>query len=326
MNLTKILAALMMLLAVNTLNAQIVNDLLKKTTKKTVNKTTESATENASEKASDKLSKFLKNKVKESENNTSTESENTDENTNEQNSSTESDVNPLGNLVNQLSGNGEKINTESVYHFDAYIAYHIKTKKEGEDETNGEMKSYYCANSDDNAFEFEDKNTQQTTVFISDFKNKALLMLSQKDGKKSGFVMPLSEQETTIENLEDENDEQEVESEDVNALQYRKTGRTKKILGYTCDEYVGEDNDSKAEIWTTTQLKFSSNKGLSKLSEMHGVNSGAAYPNGFVMEMHTTGKKDNSKIDMVVTAIDESTSKKISAEGYQLINFNFEQQ
>lgn len=331
-----LLAAFIMFTATNTTDAQIVKDLLKKTTKKTVEKTGEGVTDKASEKASDKFSNLLKNKIEETQENNQT-NENTQQNNEEENTQSEgnsennsSNINGLGNLMNNLTGNGEKVEYETSYNFDVYIAYKIHTKKPEEPQTEGFIKSYYSNSNDDTAFEMEDANTKQKTIFVADSKNKSMLMLNEKAGKKSGFAMPTEEDSAAVNDLEAYTEEMNTDDSDESVEEYnftyRKTGRTKKILGYKCTEYQAEDDKSTVLVWTTTELKFASKQGMSKLSEMNGIYTGGAYPNGFVLEMHSVGKEDGSQIDMIVTAIDESASKTISTAGYQLINFNFQNQ
>ena len=39
------------------------------------------------------------------------------------------------------------------------------------------------------------------------------------------------------------------------AFNMKKTGKTKKILGYTCNEYVATTDDGTSEMWVTKKIR-----------------------------------------------------------------------
>ena len=75
-------------------------------------------------------------------------------------------------------------------------------------------------------------------------------------GEKTGFAVGLDE--TQLESIEESYEE----SEEVEANPYniKKTGKTKKILGYKCEEYQTEDENSIVSIWSTDDLGKKINK------------------------------------------------------------------
>jgi hypothetical protein len=58
-----------------------------------------------------------------------------------------------------------------------------------------------------------------------------------------------------------------------------KTGRTEKILGYTCDEYVTTEGDTTTEMWITEELgSFAGLGGGNPMAGMMGGGRGAPAP------------------------------------------------
>ena len=87
----------------------------------------------------------------------------------------------------------------------------------------------------DYAMVFTDKDAKSTIIF--DSKNSAMLILSDSDGEKTGFAMGIDP-----EMLAEEVEEYAEESE-ADPYKAYKTGKTKTILGYSCDEYLVEDEN-----------------------------------------------------------------------------------
>ena len=82
-----------------------------------------------------------------------------------------------------------------------------------------------------------------TAVAIIDLENNMTTMLI----KEMQMYM-----EVSLDSIQGETSN-EVNSKD--ATNVKKTGKTMEILGYSCDQYIVEnDEGSRAEIWATTEL------------------------------------------------------------------------
>ena len=101
--------------------------------------------------------------------------------------------------------------------------------------------SYINQDAVDYAMVFTDRDDKSTIIF--DSKNSAMLILSDSDGEKTGFAMGIDP-----EMLAKEVEEYAEESE-ADPYKAYKTGKTKTILGYSCDEYLVEDEKSEAHMW-----------------------------------------------------------------------------
>jgi len=93
----------------------------------------------------------------------------------------------------------------------------------------------------------DEGQTIQATVIV-DAVNKVMITFSVLEGGKTGMIMPIPDSLAS---------EAEAAEED-NDISVRKTGETRTICGYRCDEYViTEDNDKMvSKVWATDELKF----------------------------------------------------------------------
>jgi hypothetical protein len=83
-----------------------------------------------------------------------------------------------------LSGN---VDYESTYNFDAYIQMEMtEYKKNGDAKEQMLYDSYVHKNNADYAMEFNNDDARSTIIF--DSENKAMLILTDSDGEKTGFA------------------------------------------------------------------------------------------------------------------------------------------
>ncbi len=108
-------------------------------------------------------------------------------------------------------------------------------------------------------------------------------------------------------------------------VSYQKTGKTKTIAGYTCNQYTAKANDdSYTEIWTTKELSYSNfYESFSKINQQMGAFP-KNMPEGFVMELSSwpEGKDDKEKYQMQVVSVNKSKAGSISTDGYTIMKVN----
>src|SRR5690606_8491963 len=92
------------------------------------------------------------------------------------------------------------------------------------------------------------KNPETVTAMVFDVKNEASILFLDNKGSKSSFAykMDLDTVNKTLEN--------EIIS-DVNDMDItmEKTGKTKDILGYPCEEYHVKSEDGEGYYWITEE-------------------------------------------------------------------------
>lgn len=210
-----------------------------------------------------------------------------------------------------LTGN---VDYEENYSFDAFIQMEVSEYNKNQKLKDKMMyDSYINKEAVDYAMVFTDKDTKSTIIF--DTKNSAMLILSDSDGEKTGFAMGIDP-----EDLADEVEEQAEES-GVDSYAPYKTGKTKDILGYTCDEYLVEDESSEAHMWVSEKLGKQVRREMLNNQQTFGAAFyHAAYMNGMVMEYDFLEKDGGDRTVMVVTDIDLNRSSTISTYNYSVIS------
>jgi hypothetical protein len=109
--------------------------------------------------------------------------------------------------------------------------------------------------------------------------------------------------------------------------EFKKTGKTKTILGYTCHEYLTETEEYTMTSWVAPDLKQQTN-GMSAMFLAMNKNAkmnDSAFNStdmGLMLEMKSINKKDNETFIMTATEINLDKSTKFSTEGYQQLNIN----
>ena len=204
---------------------------------------------------------------------------------------------------------------EEVYHFDAYIQMEITTyKKNGNLDDQVVYDNYLHKADADYAMVFTDKDDKSTIVF--DTKNSAMLMLTESDGEKTGFATSI-DPEAMAELAEDYAEEEEV---DMDSYKPMKTGKTKQILGYSCDEYLVENEGTEVHMWVSEKLGKEMRKEWMSNQQTFGTMFTHAYAlNGMVLEYDVIDK-DGGKSVMQVQKIDMNHSHQVNTKDYTIMS------
>ena len=219
-------------------------------------------------------------------------------------------------IMNAMGFSGN-VDHEDVYHFDAYIQMELTTyKKNGKLDDQVLYDNYLHKEDADYAMEFKDRDATSTIVF--DTKNSAMLILSESDGNKTGFA-------TTIDSeaLADEIAEYE-EEKDPDSYKAVKTGKTKVILGYSCDEYLVEEDGTEVHMWVSEKLgKEMRKEWMRNQQTFGGLFVHAHAMNGMVLEYDVVDA-DGAKSVMQVTKIDLNHSHKVNTNGYTIMSMRMQ--
>jgi hypothetical protein len=230
-------------------------------------------------------------------------------------------------ILNNYIKNGvssEPVKYEDKYVFTSSVSMEFKNiTKNGKVEDKGNMISFFNPDEKYTAYKFMDMDNKSTKegeagIFILDYKNKATLMLSDDDGG-SGIAYGMDDDvsdETINETSENNTSGSEV-AQGENPL-LKKTGKTKTISGYKCEEYKYDDKNISARLWITKDLKWD-NHGLLQKAFSVSIYSNAV-PNGFLMESETKDKTTGNKILFRVTEINKNTTATFNMADYNITN------
>jgi hypothetical protein len=216
-----------------------------------------------------------------------------------------------------LTGNVEH---EDVYHFDAYIQMELTTyKKNGKLDDQVLYDNYVAKEAADYAMEFKDKDATSTIIF--DTKNSAMLILSESDGEKTGFATTIDPE--AMAEMAADYAEEEAET-DMDSYRPIKTGKTKTILGYSCDEYMVKEDGTEVHMWVSEKLGKEVRKEWMGNKQTFGSMFVHAYAmNGMVLE-YDVMDEDGAKSVMQVTKIDLNHSHKVNTNGYTIMSMRMQ--
>jgi len=214
-----------------------------------------------------------------------------------------------------LTGN---VDYEPSYSFDAYIQMEISNyKKNGSLDDQMMYDNYVNKTKADYAMVFKNDNDQSTIVF--DTKNSAMLILTDSDGEKTGFATTIDPE--AMADLAEEYAEEEETVDLDEAYNIKKTGKSKNILGYKCDEYLTEDESTEIHMWVSEELGKDMRKEWLKNKQTFGAMFTHAYAlNGMVLEYDLLDKENGKKTVMLVTKIDMNHSHSVATGGYSVMS------
>lgn len=214
----------------------------------------------------------------------------------------------------QMFGKSAKV--QKSYNFNS--SYHMQVEISGKDKSQNNKVDYdmlinkstgnICMDNLTNP-----ENNSKVKMII-DPKNKAMISLvEQPGGKKMGFSMSFNPDEFT-----------QNEKAEKGKMTFTKTGKSKKILGYTCYEYKITGNDMSGETWITNDVDINTadiyKMFASKKNGSSAMDNFENFPKGFVMESNMSQKSTGENYKMTVTKLDLHANNTISTEGYQIMD------
>ena len=218
---------------------------------------------------------------------------------------------------------GADIPIEDVYNFDTNVLYTMELSSNDQPSVVDYSMWFsgtenYMATQVSNIQSSDKKNSQMPTSMVSviDENNMAMIVLMEEQQIAQVISMEKIQDISTSENEE--------EGIDASFESIKKTGNTKKILGYTCEEFTSENDENKISFWITQELELYQKNMFFNISKSLGGSSFDKIPKdakGFMMEMNFENLKNNEKGKMVVKKITKE-KKSIETTGYQYMNLS----
>ncbi|MNU68934.1 hypothetical protein D3C71_583110 [compost metagenome] len=159
----------------------------------------------------------------------------------------------------------------------------------------------------DQVLKMEPANQEMSTIV--DSKNGVMIMLNHKE--KTATVMSTKMMEMAMKQ------QAANQSSDKPAPKITKTGRTKLILGYKCEEVIIE-SEIKIEVWVTTETGIDvsnvfANMAKTTMSQIPGE----AFSGGVLMEMTSFDSEGKAEAHMLMTALSKET-KTVNIGAYKI--------
>ena len=232
----------------------------------------------------------------------------------------------FNDFLNQMTNSNTPVKTRVKYAFNTSVSMEFKNyDNEGNLENVGNMITFYNPDEDYMAYTFVNGDVQlpkndQVGTFILDYKNHSTIIL-RDDGSMTGIAYGMGDMinEDDVKEISEENpDIKDIENnKDIESL-LKKTGNTKKILGYNCEEYKFDNEELTSDMWITKEIKLHNKDLMKKI-----YSKSMAYPeieDGFLIESTTVNKKTGEKMVFRVIDINKNAKKTFDLTGYNITN------
>ncbi len=271
--------------------------------------------ENALDTVLDKKVQEARNKAREKEKKDRAQSEQARQNTGDK-PSDQDNQSGGGTMFGGLFGNKVNLKYNEVYSFNSRIYNQMEIYNKN-DVTKIDYYIYFSKNSPSAGIETKTINTKDgdmpvTTQMIMDGEHKCFLILTDINGMKMGMISEVPD------SLSGES--MGKDGENVNPPGVTKTGNTKVISGYRCDEYIYKEPDSHeySKMWFTKDAVFNFDKRAWTQSGMPSYYGYSGFGNGVIMAWESYDKDNKLTAKSEVKEIDNNFSHSISVDGYTI--------
>lgn len=154
----------------------------------------------------------------------------------------------------------------------------------------------------------EGEKEQADITMVIDLESQKMVSLTNAEGNKMAMTINMDAAK-----FEDDGSDTDIT--------FTKTGQTKDILGYTCEEYAFDTEDASGNFWVTDEVDLKMEEALFMLPKDKKAVRPATYPDGFFMEMNSHSKDGKNSTTMQVVEFDDDAPVVISTDGYQQLGF-----
>jgi hypothetical protein len=239
----------------------------------------------------------------------------------EENQQTESKPRGLGGLL----GGKTDIKHNDEYDFTGRI-YMVMEAYEKKDVSKSDFYTYFNANTLNAGIEVsvenpDKKDTSIPTRFIFDNDNRCFMILMENEGSKTGIISTIPSDSAMNAQVKNQ------KATEQKPATITKTGNTKMIAGYKCEEYkvVEEEKEGYANVWMTKDVKIKADKrnwGKAGMPTYYGI---PEFEGSMMLAMESYDQDNKLAMKMETKEINENFKHSISTAGYSLIKMNFGQ-
>lgn len=224
-----------------------------------------------------------------------------------------------------LLGGKTDIPHSDVYNFTGRI-HSVMESYDKKDVTRSDYFTYYNANTANAGIEIKIQNPDNKeesipAIFIFDSENRAFMILMEGEGSKTGIISTIPDESEMEAQAKDPGGKPE------KAPTITRTGKTKVIAGYKCDEYkvVEEGEEGYSMIWMTNDVKIKADRrnwGKTGMPSYYGY---PGFENSIMLGLEGYDKTGKMEMKMETQEINDNFRHTMSTEGYSFIKMNFGQ-
>ncbi|NLV18576.1 MAG: DUF4412 domain-containing protein [Bacteroidetes bacterium] len=161
----------------------------------------------------------------------------------------------------------------------------------------------------------EDQDMAMQSKMVLDSENRSFILLTDMGSTKFGIISEVPDENSIS---ADEDDSEQI---------ITKTGNTKVIAGYKCDEYLVKetDSDDHGKLWVTNDLKLSLDSRTYSKAGFSPYYSIPELRDGFVLATESYDGNNELLMRSETKEIKTGISHAISTAGYTLRQMNFDQ-
>lgn len=167
--------------------------------------------------------------------------------------------------------------------------------------------------------DYKEGDKAQPMVILFDNDNRTLMMLFANS--KSGIISTIPSDSAIAAQAKNQ------KGAAPQSPTITKTGNSKVIAGYKCDEYkvVEADKDGYANVWMTKDIKLKADKKYWSQSGMPSYYNNPEFADDILLAMDEYDKNNDLIMKMETKEINENFNHSISTVGYTFMKMNFGQ-
>jgi hypothetical protein len=225
--------------------------------------------------------------------------------------------------IGKLMGNKVTLKYKDDYSFNSRI-YMVAETYDKKDVVTMDMYMYYSSTSpsvgiETKSISSEEKGSSPVTgTMVMDGENKCFLVLTEMNTSKMGIITPIADENAA------QTDKNGKPVKKSTPPVFTKTGNSKVIAGYKCDEYSYVDNDNKStgKVWFTKDARLKIDKNGWRNTSMASYYGNPDFKDGVILANETYDDKGKLTMKSETKEINENFPHSISTKGYTLRQMN----
>jgi hypothetical protein len=209
------------------------------------------------------------------------------------------------NFTSRLYMQTESYDKKDVLKMDLYMYFSVNSPRVG-------METKSISNGQDNS-------SGVTSSMVMDGENKCFIILTDLNGTKMGIISPVQDPNSS-------QPESKTGQKSTTPV-FTKTGNTRVIAGYKCDEYSYKNADDKStgKVWFTKEANLNIDKRGWQQTGLSAYYGYAGFEGGLIMANEAYNESGKLTMKSETKEINPDFAHSISVKGYSLRQMNLNQ-
>lgn len=225
--------------------------------------------------------------------------------------------------IGKMMGNKVTLKYNDDYSFSSRI-YMVAESYDKKDVIKMDLYMYYSSANPSVGVETKSINSQENgtapvvSTMVVDADNKCFIVLTEINASKMGIISPAQDENAA------QTDKNGKPVKKTTPPVFTKTGNSKVIAGYKCDEYsyVDSENKTTGKVWFTKEAKLKIDRNGWKNTGMSAYYGNAEFRDGIILANEAYDNKGKLTMKSEAKEISENFPHSISTKGYTLRQMN----